>query len=86
MTQSAMTFPCDFQLKIIGKQNETFMTTVMSIVRQHFPDTTESAVEHRPSKKNNYIAIRVTVHAKDQASLDALYIELTQHPDILMVL
>lgn len=83
---SLMEFPCDFPIKIIGKNSAAFVTDVINITRKHFPDTADNAIRSQPSQQSNYIAISVTVHALDQATLDALYLELTQHPDIKMVL
>jgi len=81
-----MEFPCDFQIKIIGVHTPLFESEITAIVRKHFPATADSAINSKPSQKGNYLAISVTVHALDQKSLDALYMELTKHPDIKMVL
>lgn len=83
---SLMTFPCDFLIKIIGMNSATFATDVGNIIRRHFPNTPDDAISSQPSQQSSYIAISVTVHAIDQVTLDALYLELTQHPDIKMVL
>lgn len=85
-TQSMMTFPCDFLIKIIGKNTSNYASDVTVIVHKHFPNTPADAICEQPSQHGNYLAIRVTVQALDQKTLDALYLELTQHPDIKMVL
>lgn len=81
-----MEFPCEFPVKIIGKNNPGFANNVMNIVRKHYPGTLDNAMTHQASQKNNYLAVTVTVHALNQSVLDALYLELTQYPDIKMVL
>jgi len=83
---SLMEFPCDFPIKIIGKNSAAFAIDVANIVRKHFPATPDSSIRSKPSHQASYLAITATVHALNQASLDALYMELTQHPDIKMVL
>ena len=83
---SLMEFPCDFIIKIIGTNTATFSTDVAQISRKHFPNLTDDSLRSQSSKESKYVAISVTVHALNQASLDALYLELTQHPDIKMVL
>jgi uncharacterized protein len=83
---SLMEFPCDFPIKIIGKNSAVFATDVVAIARKHFPNTPDASIDSKSSEKSNYIAITVTVRALNQATLDALYLELTQHPDIKMVL
>lgn len=84
--QSLMTFPCDFQIKIIGSNTESFAREIISIARKHFPDIADTAIQNKPSQQSNYLAISITLHVKDQITLDALYMELTKHPDIKMVL
>ena len=83
---SLMEFPCEFLLKIIGKNSAAFETDVVNITRKHFPNTLDSAIRSQPSQQASYLAVSVTVYALDQVTLDALYLELTQHPDIKMVL
>ncbi len=84
--ESLMEFPCNFPIKIIGINSPTFKTDVEAIARKHYPGTSCQSITSQASEKSNYIAITVTVRALNQASLDALYLELTQHPDIKMVL
>jgi hypothetical protein len=83
---SLMEFPCHFPIKIIGKNHPEFATDIDVILRKHFPTTPADAITSQLSLQGNYLAITITVHAHNQASLDALYHELTQHPDIKMVL
>ncbi len=83
---SLMQFPCEFIIKIIGKNSSTFADDVKIIVRRSYPDTKDTSFRIQPSQKNNYLALSVSVYALDQITLDALYLELTKHPDIKMVL
>ncbi|MDF1757641.1 MAG: DUF493 domain-containing protein [Legionellaceae bacterium] len=84
--ESLIDFPCDFSLKIIGQNSNDFHTEIKNIVRKHFPDTNDNAIKSKMSKNDKYRAITATVHPTNQAELDALYLELTKHPDIKMVL
>ena len=81
-----MEFPCDFQIKIIGINNDVFASEVLCIARNYFPDTKETSVRSQVSQQGNYLSITLTVYAQDQITLDSLYMELTKHPDIKMVL
>lgn len=83
---SLISFPCDFPIKIIGLKTDTFKAEISKIVCKHFPQTQAEQIICKDSQKGNYLAITATVHAVDQASLDKLYQELTQHPSIKMVL
>ncbi|KGP64380.1 hypothetical protein EP47_11415 [Legionella norrlandica] len=79
-------FPCHFPIKIIGANSELFIDEIKQIVISHFPAFENEHLTHKMSQKNNYLAITVTVYAENQAVLDALYQELTRHPDVKMVL
>jgi uncharacterized protein len=79
-------FPCDFLVKVIGNNDAAFKTTVHNILHKHFPDVNEQQISQRDSKTNNYCALTISVHATYQQQLDALYTELSQHPEIIMAL
>ena len=81
-----MEFPCDFQIKIIGINNDIFTSEVLTIARKYFPDTEDTSIRSQASKQGNYLSITLTVHVHDQITLDSLYMELSKHPDIKMVL
>lgn len=84
--QSLIEFPCHFPIKVIGKKTENFLSEISDIARKHFPEILDEAISYQESQKANFLSITITVYVKDQPSLDALYRELTQHPDIKMVL
>lgn len=83
---TAITFPCDFTLKIMGKADDDFEETVIAIVKKHFPKTTDDLIQKKLSKNNGFLSISATVHPESKAELDALYRELTSHPQVKMVL
>ena len=79
-------FPCDFPLKIMGANTADFAQTIALVVAKHAPDFDSAAMEMRPSKAGNYLALTCTVRAVSQAQLDALYRELTANPMVKVVL
>ncbi|NCT56608.1 MAG: DUF493 domain-containing protein [Legionella sp.] len=83
---SLLKFPCDFPIKIMGKATDAFKNDIFSILKKHYPALKTDAIHMNSSKNGNFIAMSATVFAQDQPSLDALYQDLTQHPDIKMVL
>ncbi|MDF1653492.1 MAG: DUF493 domain-containing protein [Coxiellaceae bacterium] len=83
---SPIQFPCDFVIKVMGKQQDSFKQTVLKHVQQHYPDIKQSDLSERASKDGNYLAITVTVHAESQDDLDKLYKDLTSDPEVLMAL
>ena len=85
-TESLLKFPCDFPIKIMGKQSVDFVRTMLDIVHRHAADFDASSIESRPSTKGNYLSITCTINATSQAQLDALYRELSGHPLVAMAL
>ncbi|WED44333.1 YbeD family protein [Legionella cardiaca] len=83
---SLIEFPCDFPVKIIGKNSPDFLKEILAIILKHFPETPEESINCQESQQGNYLAITAVLYVHGQITLDALYIELTQHPDIKMVL
>lgn len=83
---SPFEFPCLFPIKAMGKNIPDLDAIVVAIVRRHVDDLSENAVKTRPSKGGNFVSITVEVKAQSKAQLDAIYMDLTACPDILMSL
>ena len=83
--ETLLEFPCPFAIKAMGKNNLQFDLLVVEIVRRHVPDQ-EKAVTTRPSKDGNYLAVTVLIQATSKPQLDAIYQELSSHPQVLMAL
>ncbi|MCL2298464.1 MAG: DUF493 family protein [Proteobacteria bacterium] len=84
--ESLLQFPCDFPIKVMGKNAEGFAQAIADIVVAHAPDFDPATMEMRPSKENRYLSLTVTVRATNKEQLDALYRALTAHPMVSMVL
>ena len=83
---SPLAFPCDFPIKVMGRKQPRFVQAVTGIVRKHAPDFDAATVEMRPSRQGKYLSVTCTVRATSREQLDALYQELCDHPDVVMVL
>ena len=84
--KTLLEFPCDFPIKIMGARVDDFAQTVLGVVLRHAPDFDAATMQMRPSSKGNYLSITCTVNATSQAQLDALYVELSSHPMVKVVL
>ncbi len=84
--QTLLEFPCRFAIKAMGLASLEFEAVVTDIVRRHAPDFDGGAVRKRPSRNGKYVAITVTIHARDKRQLDAIYTELSAHRQVLMAL
>jgi hypothetical protein len=79
-------FPCDFPIKAIGRDNGEFLALVTALIERHTQPLDQNAITTRPGSKGNYLAVTVTITATSKAQLDAIYIDLSGHPDIIMAL
>lgn len=83
---SPLKFPSDFIIKVMGKNEAIFESTIKAIIHKHYPTVSDDQYKIRPSKDNNYTAITVSVYAESKEQLDALYKDLSDEPLILMAL
>jgi len=79
-------FPCDFSIKVIGKDCADFLNSVSEIMRSHSQVYSEINVKKNKSKKGNYISITCDVYVTSQNELDKIYIDLSKNKNILFVL
>jgi hypothetical protein len=79
-------FPCDFPIKIMGIQQDDFARNMVEIVLRHAPDFAAESVEMRASATGRYLSLTCTIRATSRAQLDNLYLELTGHPLVKVVL
>lgn len=79
-------FPCSFPLKVFGSNSDEFEALVVEIVRRHAPDLDDSAVSSRTSNGRAYRSVTATFMAHSREQLDAIYSELSNHKQVLMLL
>ncbi len=85
-TESPITFPCDYLVKVMGEADDTFEDKVVTIAKRHAAKVHIDSIKRRHSKNHNYLAITLTVHLETREQLDALYMELRETPEVLMAL
>ncbi len=81
-----LVFPCDFPLKVMGRNNDDFRSIVIGIIKKHAGDIDLNRIEERPSRDGTYLGITITVTASSKAQLDAIYMELTACERVLVSL
>ncbi len=81
-----MEFPCDFPIKMMGRDSEDFRQTARSLVEKHAGPVADDAVQAAVSAKGNFVSVTVTVRATSREQLDDIYRELTAHEAVLMAL
>lgn len=77
-------FPCKFPIKAMGRSIIGIETTIVEIVQRHTAEMDIVSVRTRLSAGGKYIGVTITITARSKAQLDAIYMDLTAHPDVLM--
>ncbi len=86
LTDSLIEYPCDFPIKVLGLSHQGFAQAVAEVVMRYDHDFDAATMEMRPSSGARYIGLTCTVRATSLEQLNALYQELCDHPQVVMVL
>ena len=81
-----MEVPCDFPIKMMGRDTEDFRQTARRLVEKHTGPVDDAAVQTAVSAKGNFVSVTVTVRATSREQLDDIYRDLTAHEAVLMAL
>ena len=84
--ESLIDFPCDFPIKILGKDSDVFENTVSQIMAKYDQKYSKIKVKKNNSKNKNYIALTWVVNVNNQDELDNIYRDLSKDKNILFVL
>ena len=86
LTDSLIDYPCDFPIKVLGLSHQGFAQTVAEVVMRYDRNFDAATIEMRPSSGARYIGLTCTIRATSREQLNALYQELCDHPQVVMVL
>lgn len=84
--ESLLKFPCEFPIKIMGKNHHGFHQAVIEILKKHLNDFDTTEFKEVESKQRNYCSITVYVNATSQQHLDEIYMDLTASDWVIMAL
>lgn len=79
-------FPCDYPVKVLGRQVDEFETVILEVVGRHAPGFDSETVSLRASRKGRFVALTVTITATGPEQLDALHRDLMETGLVQMVL
>ena len=83
---SLIEYPCRFPIKVMGAMVDGFAEALAEVARDFDPDFDAATMELRPSKGGNYLGVTITITATSREQLDGLYLRLTGHPMVKIVL
>lgn len=84
--ETLLEFPCDFPIKMMGRDTPEFRRTARSLVEQHAGPVDDDAVQAAESRNGRFVSVTVTIRARSRQQLDDIYQDLTAHDDVLMAL
>ncbi len=84
--ETLLAFPCDFPIKMMGRDEPGFRESAVALVEQHAGAISDDAIRTAMSRKGNFLSITITINAKNQKQLDDIYRDLSQHEEILVAL
>ncbi|RLA35205.1 MAG: DUF493 domain-containing protein [Gammaproteobacteria bacterium] len=85
-SESLLTFPCSFPIKIMGRDEESFRHSAVLLVEQHAGKLADDAISISTSRKGNFLSITITIQAQSQEQLDKIYNDLSDHEAVLVAL
>lgn len=86
MADTLIEFPCEFPIKIMGRDEPEFREAAIHVVEKHAGNLPEDAIRTSSSSQGNFLSITVTITATSQEQLDSIYRDLTAHDRILVAL
>jgi len=84
--ESALQFPCEFPIKLMGRDTPDFRLLARGLVEKHAGKVMDEAVQAAVSRNGSFVSITVTISATSQQQLDDIYRDATAHDDVLMAL
>ena len=86
ISEELLSFPCEFQIKAMGKQVLGFDQRVRAIVSRHLAGAKILDLSTRKSGSSKYVSVSCTIEATSREQLDAIYLDLNSESDILLTL
>jgi len=84
--ETLLEFPCDFPIKIMGRESAEFRALARALVEKHTGPLADEAVAISLSRNGAFVSVTVTVVAQSQQQLDEIYREVSSNDEILMAL
>jgi hypothetical protein len=79
-------FPCDYPVKVLGRNVDEFQPTVIEIFERHAPGFDQETIVLRDSRKGRFLSMTIIITATGPEQLDALHKDLVASGLVQMVL
>jgi hypothetical protein len=85
-SDSLITYPCAFPIKVMGTQVDGCVPALTRVALAFDPQFDASTIELRQSRGGRYLGVTLTITATSREQLDELYRTLSTHPMVKVVL
>jgi hypothetical protein len=86
MTDELLEFPCEFPIKMMGRDLPEFREAALAVIERHAGRVEEDAIRVASSSNGNFLSITVTITATSREQLDNIYRDLTNDEQVLVAL
>lgn len=83
---SALKFPCEFPIKMMGRDTPEFRESARALVENHVGGVEDGRIKSATSRNGRFVSVTVTITATSQQQLDDIYRDVSAHGDVLMAL
>ncbi|MGB5722148.1 MAG: DUF493 domain-containing protein [Woeseiaceae bacterium] len=84
--ESALQFPCEFPIKMMGRDTTEFRLLARKLVENHVGAIADESVQAAVSRNARFVSVTVTITATSRQQLDDIYRDASSHDDVLMAL
>ncbi|HIC39926.1 Proposed lipoate regulatory protein YbeD [hydrothermal vent metagenome] len=85
-SEELFNFPCDYPVKVMGKDCDELSVTMCSIIERHAGKLHPNQISSKKSSKGSYISYTVRIVATSRAQLDSINQELQDNPLVAYIL
>lgn len=85
-TPSLIEYPSLFPIKVMGVNDPALAPAIVDIALQFDPHYDRATLQLRPSSGGKYLGLTLSITATSREQLDALYLSLSSHPLVKVVL
>lgn len=75
MTTQGLEFPCDYPVKVMGRQSTEFRARMLAVLEAN-ATLVADGVSERPSRDGTYLSLTCVVRVDSREHLETLYREL----------
>ena len=85
MDVDLLSFPTLYEIKVIGINNENFISEIVELLRDEIPNLNQ-CISINYSNKKTYITLNINTTIFSLQSLNSIYTKIKKHKDVKFIL